>query len=254
MLAGKRVLVTRPWREAEVTAAELRAHGAEPIVAPTIEIGPPDDESAAIRATRELDRYDWVVFTSRAGVDAFFQNLSGAGELRKLTRLKFAAVGPKTAHCLESYGVRADLVSGRFTSDDAADELVACTQQGERILIYAAQDNRDALRSVLARVGRHPVAVAAYSTRLRCDPDFKQRVREANVLTFTSGSTVRGFVAAFGSNCEAVEAAKGKVVACIGPITAGEARALGLHVDLVPHEFTTRALVDALRGYFADRT
>jgi uroporphyrinogen III methyltransferase / synthase len=234
-------------------AEELRAHGASPIVAPTIAIGPPDDESAARRASRELDCYDWVLFTSRAGVDAFFRNLSQAADVRALAHLKFGAIGPKTAERLEHYGVRADLVSGRFTSDDAVAALLGRTQEGERVLIYAAQENRDILRSELANAARRPTAVAAYATRLVHDPDFEQRVREADVLTFTSGSTVRGFVAAYASRSAAAEAAKNKVVACIGPITADEARHAGLSVDVVPNEFTTRALIAALEEHFKSR-
>jgi uroporphyrinogen III methyltransferase / synthase len=253
VLAGKRVLITRPRREAEAMARELRARDAEPIVAPTISIGPPDDEIPARKAVQELDRYDWVVFTSRPGVDAFFRNLKDAGDLRALAHLKFGAVGPKTAERLQSYGVSADLVSGRFTSDDAAAELLARTNEGERVLIYAAQDNRDILRSELAKAARRPTAVAAYATQLVHDPEFEQRVREADVLTFTSGSTVRGFLAAFTSSSAAVEAANAKVVACIGPITADEANEAGLRVDVVPDEFTTQALIAALEEYFKNR-
>lgn len=253
MLAGKRVLITRPRSEAEAMARELRERGAEPIVAPTIAIEPPDDEAPATQAIREIDRYDWVVFTSRAGVDAFFRNLKDAGDLRFLSHLKFATVGPKTADRLWSYGMRAHLVSKRFTSDDAAAELLAQTREGERVLIYAAQDNRDILRSELANGARKTTAVAAYATRLVHDPDFTQRVRDADVVTFTSASTVRGFLAAFENAPAAITAANDKTVACIGPITADEARALGLRVDVVPDEFTTQALIEALEVYFQNR-
>jgi uroporphyrinogen III methyltransferase/synthase len=254
VLAGKRVLITRPAHEAEVMARELRARGAEPIVAPTIAVGPPDDETPARQSTRQLDRYDWVVFTSRMGVDAFFRNLESAGNPRAIAHLKFCAVGPKTAERLEHFGVRADLVSGRFTSDDAAAALVARTRDGERVLIYAAQDNRDVIRSELANAGRRPTAVAAYATRVVRDSDFEKRVLDADVLTFTSGSTVRGFVDAFAGSAAALDAAKGKVVACIGPITAAVASELGFNVDIVPDEFTTQALVETLEAYFARRS
>jgi len=35
-------------------------------------------------------------------------------------------------------------------------------------------------------------------------------------------------------------------VACIGPITAQTARELGLRVDIIAQEYTTRGLVDAI--------
>ncbi len=74
-LFGKRVLVTRPAEQAAEFAAALWEAGAEPVLAPTIAIGPPDDPAPAAAAVRELDRYAWVVFTSRNGVDACFAAL-----------------------------------------------------------------------------------------------------------------------------------------------------------------------------------
>ena len=51
-LFGKRVLVTRPAADAGAFAAKLWETGAEPLVAPAIAIGPPDDAAAAGAAVR----------------------------------------------------------------------------------------------------------------------------------------------------------------------------------------------------------
>ena len=40
------------------------------------------------------------------------------------------------------------------------------------------------------------------------------------------------------------------VVAAIGPITAETAAEHGLHVSVMPHEYTVPALADAIAGYF----
>jgi uroporphyrinogen-III synthase len=71
------------------------------------------------------------------------------------------------------------------------------------------------------------------------------------VLTFTSASTVRGFSALLGGDVAAIEAARGKLAACIGPVTAQAAREIGLDVDVVAQVYTTAGLVDALGAYFA---
>ncbi|HEY9086318.1 MAG TPA: uroporphyrinogen-III C-methyltransferase [Candidatus Tyrphobacter sp.] len=251
-LFGKRVLITRTAPEAERFANALLARGIEPILAPTIEIHPPEDPAPARRAIEELERYAWIVFTSRNGVEAFFDNLHAMdADARFIGHTRVAAIGPKTARCLEAFGVRADLVCGRFTSEDVARELLERTCEGERVLIYAAQEGRDVLRSVLEQAGRVPAPVAAYATRIAVDPEFAQKVARADVLTFTSGSTVRGFAALLGGNAAAIEAANGKLVACIGPITAGEARDAGLQVDVVAKEFTAEGLLSALEARIA---
>src|SRR5665213_3561736 len=78
-LFGKRVLVTRPAHQSDDVAMLLWEAGAEPILAPTIAIGPPDDLTAARDAATRVRDYAWVVFTSRNGVDAFFDRLGELG-------------------------------------------------------------------------------------------------------------------------------------------------------------------------------
>lgn len=249
-LFGKRVLVTRPLREGSQSVSAFLASGMEPIIAPTVEIAPPDDPAPALRALGEINGYVWVVFLSRNGVDAFFEGLRAQGrDARALGSTKVAAIGAKTAEQLGQYGVRADLVSGRATGEDVVRALLGCTREGDRVLIYAAQEGRDIVRAVLAESGRLPVAVAAYKTCVVSDPHFAEKVASADILTFTSGSTVRAFAQLLGGDAAACEAARGKVVACIGPITANEARAIGLHVDVVPESFSMEALIAALETY-----
>jgi len=74
------------------------------------------------------------------------------------------------------------------------------------------------------------------------------------VLTFASASSVAGFARALGGNRHAIEAARDKTVACIGPVTAQAATAIGLHVDAVAREYTGDGLVDALEEFFASPT
>ena len=61
------------------------------------------------------------------------------------------------------------------------------------------------------------------------------------VPKITSSSTVRHFVDALEDPLP-----DRITVACIGPITAQTARDLGLRVDIIAQEYTTRGLVDAI--------
>ncbi len=251
-LFGKRVLITRPQREASHFARLLLSAGMEPIVAPTIEIGPPDDVGPARRAVEEAAQYAWIVFLSCYGVDAFFDYLRERGkDVRALGPAKVAAIGAKTAQRLRDAGLTADIASGRSTSEDVARDLLARTAPGDRVLVYAAQEGRDVVRSVLEKNGRRPVAVAAYKTAFASDPEFASKVARADVLTFTSASTVRGFAGLLGGNAAAVRAACGKIVACIGPVTALEAAGIGLRVDATPQEFTAEGMLAALETCLA---
>jgi uroporphyrinogen III methyltransferase/synthase len=251
-LFGKRVLITRPAHQADDFARALYARGVEPILASTIAIVPPDDVTAAHRAIDDLASYRWVVFTSQNGVDAFFDRLAALdSDARYIGATRVAAIGVKTAERLHAFGVRADLVPAAFVSEEIARALMQASHSGDRILIYRAQEARDVLPQMLEDAGRTPHVVAAYKTVVDVDPEFAQKVARADVFTFTSASTVRGFVELLGGAQAAREAARGKLIACIGPVTAEAADECGLHVDVVADVFTTDGLLDALEAHLA---
>ncbi len=251
-LFGKRVLVTRAAEQAGEFVRALGGRGAEAILAPTIVIEPPDDQLAAHRSIDELSSYAWVVFTSANGVDAFFDRLASLdADARYVGGVKVAAIGDKTAERLARYGLRPDIVPAEFVSEEIARALIEAAHPGDRILVYRAQDARDILPQMLEDAGLEPTVVAAYRTAFVSDPEFRDKIERADVLTFTSASTVRGFVGQFEGEARAVEAACEKTIACIGPITAEAAREAGLQVDVVADTFTTQGLIIALEAHFS---
>jgi uroporphyrinogen III methyltransferase / synthase len=251
-LFGKRVLITRPAHQAQEFARALYARGVEPILASTIVIAPPDDPYPAHRAIDRIESYAWIVFTSQNGVDAFFDRLHALdADARLIGRSRIAAIGTKTAQRLRRNGVRADLVPGAFISEEVALALIESTNEGDEVLIYRAQEARDVLPQMLQDAGRRPTVVAAYKTLFDADPHFGEKVECADVLTFTSASTVRGFSELLGGRERAKAAGGGKIVACIGPITADAAQEAGLHVDVVADVYTTDGLLDALEAHLA---
>jgi uroporphyrinogen III methyltransferase/synthase len=251
-LFEKRVLVTRAAHQAEDFAAQLAARGALPVIAPAIEIGPPDDARDALGAIRELHVYAWVAFTSRNGVDAFFEGFaSPAAGAAALACVKVAAIGSKTAQRLSHFGIRADLVPEIFVGEEIARALVERTAPGDRVLIFRAQEARDVLPRMLQDAGRSARAVAAYKTAFAHDDGFAEKVASTDVLTFASASSVNGFVALLGGKDAARDAARGRTVACVGPIVARAAEEAGLPVDVIGRPHTTAGLIEALCAHFA---
>lgn len=243
-LFGKRVLVTRPAQQADDFSARLWELGAEPIVAPTIAIGPPDDPAPAAAAVERVREYAWVIFTSRNGVDAFFDRLSERGrDLRALGDTKVAAIGPKTAEALAAHGIRVDFMPSTFVNEAVADGMLERTRPGDRVLLFRAQEARDVVPDALRAADRTVDDCAAYKTHTVVDADLAEKATAADIWTFTSSSTVTGFIA---NVPDAVAASAGKTVACIGPITAATAREAGLRVDVVAESFTVDGLVRAL--------
>lgn len=82
----------------------------------------------------ELTQVDWLVFTSRNGVEAFFSNLFRSGlDVRALHQAKIAAIGPSTANALMQHGIHADLVPEEYNSDALGAELSKVVQQEEQV-------------------------------------------------------------------------------------------------------------------------
>ena len=243
-LFGKRVLVTRPAHQADDVATRLWEAGAEPIAAPTIAIGPPDDPAAARAAAARVREYDWVVFTSRNGVDAFFDALGELGrDARAFGDVRIAAIGPKTGAALAARGIRVDLIPPAFVNEAVAEELLARTAAGDRILVFRAQEAREVLPRTLREHGRRVDVVAAYKTSPLEDAELAAKAQRADIVTFTSSSTVAGFIH---NVPHAAELLAAKTVAAIGPVTAQTAREAGIRVDVVAAEFTVEGLLSAL--------
>lgn len=240
-LFGKRVVVTRTRSQASELAHLLRRKGAAPIEVPTIEIVDPDDDVLVTEAIDRLGDYDWVVFTSPNGASRFCDRLPDA---RALGGVRIAAIGPGTARVLAERNLAADLVPERYVAEGLL-EVFPAPEHAGRVLLARAAEARDILPEGLTEAGWHVDVVPVYRTvRAELTADARAAVAEADVVTFTSSSTVRHFVDLLG--VDSVPA----TIACIGPVTAETARDLGLHVDVEAETHTIPGLVHALEAHF----
>jgi uroporphyrinogen III methyltransferase/synthase len=147
--------------------------------------------------------------------------------------------------------LRSDLVPAEFVSEEIGRSLIEAARPGDRVLIFRAQEARDVLPQMLDEAGLSPVVVAAYATRTAEDPHFAEKVESADVVSFTSASTVRGSIELLGGGDAAIQTLRKRTIACIGPIAAEAAREAGLRVDVVSERFTAEGLVAALERHFA---
>jgi uroporphyrinogen III methyltransferase/synthase len=253
-LLGRRVVVTRPRAQAAALAERLETAGAEVVLFPTIVLVPPPDPAALDRAVAAAAGYDWIVFTSANGVRVFFERVGALGrDIRELKPARLAAIGPETAAELERRLVRPAVRAAEFRAEGLLAALAGESLAGRRVLLPRAAGARAVLPDTLRARGAVVDEVIAYQavTPPDADPASLRAALEAgaiDALTFTSSSTVERFVALVGR--EALVRDGRPVVACIGPVTADTARALGLAVDVVPAAYTTAALTAALVDHF----
>jgi uroporphyrinogen-III synthase len=255
LLEGRVVLVTRPREQAAELVEMLGARGAVPLLAPAIRL-----EAAPVRpldlAVRSLlgGEFEWVVFTSRIGVEALSERLRARGARAAQFHARVAAVGDGTAGALRDAGRAPDLVPATYTTEALA---TAMPRGSGRVLLVRADIAPEALESSIAAKGWDPVRVDAYRTRLSSRmPAAAARALEQgrlDAITLTSASTVDGLMRMAGpSLARARSRAAGRSplrrpkVVCIGPVTARAARQAGLNVDAVARPHTIEGLVRAL--------
>jgi uroporphyrinogen III methyltransferase/synthase len=250
-LSGKRIVVTRTRVQAGVLSEQLRALGADVIELPTIRIEPPTDLRAFAELAQDAHGYDWIVFTSVNGVNSFFDLFYKLyDDAREIGGARIAAIGPATAQRIKDFRMHVDLQPEEFVAESLAREF---KKQGGvenlRILIARAEKARDLLPTELTALGAIVDEGFAYRTvpETRDDSGARRRLLEegADLITFTSSSTVENFLA-LGLPWPAK-----MQVASIGPITSKTARDGGLEVAIEARRHDIPGLVEAIRKFFS---
>jgi uroporphyrinogen III methyltransferase / synthase len=248
-LFGRRVVVTRARKQAHELVVRLQAQGAATVEVPAIEIRDPADGGAALAAAAgRLGDYDWVVLTSPNGARRLLDAVRDRGlDARAFAGARLAAIGPGTAEALAGATLVVDLVPPRFVAESLLDAFPGPSAAGGgRVLLVRAAVARDVLPEGLRGKGWDVDVVEAYRTeQAPLAEEHAAAVSGADVVTFTSSSTVTNFVGAMGDRPIP------PAVVAIGPITAATAREHGLAVDAEAEIHTIDGLVDALVAWAA---
>ena len=251
-LQGRRIVITRATEQSASLVARLRELGAIPIECPAILIAPLRDPTPLDAAISHLETYDWVIFTSVNGVRTFTERMTALGkDALLLCQRKLGAIGPATRSSLEKLGCTVAFMPGAYVAEAIIEQIGDV--KGQRVLLPRADIARDTLTNGLRDLGAQVDEVPAYRTvpgETMGELVELLRQRQVDAITFTSSSTVRytrdGMLAAGLTEAEALDLMNHTHIVCIGPITAGTARALGLSVATVATEYTADGLVHTL--------
>lgn len=249
-LKGIRVLVGRARHQAGALSNELRKLGATVLEIPFIEIRKPRSFKPLDSALRNLENYDWLILTSANGVQAMWERLDRLKlDATKLSSgLRVAAIGPATKKAIEQRGTKVDVVPREYVAESVVRSL-RNRVKGKRILLVRAKVARDVIPNELRKAGARVDVVEAYETvvpqssRTRLRSALANLGRRPHIVTFTSSSTVKNFVALVGRRALGL---KDIHLASIGPVTSATLREFGLRADIKAKEFTIPGLVEAI--------
>lgn len=248
-LLGTRIGVTRPEHQADAVIDHLLSLGADPISMPMVQINPIEDWSKVDKAIDRLETYDWLVFTSVNGVDAFLGRLwDRGGDIRRLAGTRVAAIGPATADRISDYRLRTDLLP----SDYCAEGLVAAlgpTVKGANILWAGADRGRDVLIDGLLNAGATVNKIVTYHSS---DVDSLSSVAldvirrgEMDWIALSSPSIARALARLLPDEARPFLGSKTRL-ASISPITTAAAREAGLPISAEAITYTWPGLIEAI--------
>ncbi|GGB49026.1 uroporphyrinogen-III synthase [Fictibacillus barbaricus] len=242
-LEGKTILVTRPKEQAEPLITRIKERGGIPLSFPVVSIKGAKNVLKE-KILDDLSSFHWIIFTSKNGVDYFFQLINDLDV--SLQNHKFAAVGEKTADTLRRYGVTSILVPGRFDASDLAEVLKKQVLKDERILFPKGNLAPSYLKESLADIA-HVEELIVYETTSAVDLDWSLP-EKADCFFFLSPSAV-----SFMMKQDAIKhnsTIYKTPVFCIGPTTKASAEKSGfLHV-FMPNNFTAEDMVNCAISYF----
>lgn len=195
----------------------------------------------------ELRYYTWIVFTSAAGADVFFQEMERHRlDIRTLAGINLAAIGMGSAQVLNDMGIIPEYIRDRFDMDIISRDVNKYIQIGDKVLLYGACDKDEELTGLLRRFGVICDEVAAYDPAVEdaMGGGFRERVEagEYDAVTFTRVASVPSFVNLVGD----IDFSRVRAV-CLDKYVAAKAAGFGMRAEAAP-----KADIDAMVDHIVD--
>ncbi|MFN0078658.1 MAG: uroporphyrinogen-III C-methyltransferase [Prosthecobacter sp.] len=250
-LFGKKIVVTRTRQQASVLSKQLALLGADVIELPTIKIVEPQNPMLFGELVQDCHTYEWIIFTSPNGVDAFFTMFDKLyDDARSIGGVRIACVGPSTAERVKARHLAVDLMPEK---NFVAEGLVKAfkdhqNMENVNVLWVRAEETREVIANELTGMGAIVDEGLAYRTVAETEDNLEALARlkaeGADMITFTSASTVEHFL-----NLK-VALPEGIKIASIGPVTSTAIKERGLNVDVEAKDHSIPGLVAAVEKFW----
>jgi len=244
-LFGKKIVVTRPIISGDTLSVKLRNLGATVYDFPCIEIQEISDNENLKSEIAHISDYSWLVFTSKNGVNIFFDILRKENkDFRILGNVKIAAIGSQTAQALKNHGIICDFVPDIFDGEHLAKGIAERVGERDKVLLLRAMAGTEEVPKILEEKGIFYKDVPIYKSVLKGEK--AQHIEELinkmeiDFITFTSPSTVEGFV----NSMPKVDLSKVMGI-CIGNKTAQTTRHYGIK-HFISNEATIDSMIDKI--------
>ena len=253
-------MVTRAPEQSVEFITQLQSLGAAVLCLPTILITEVENPTELDRAIHELDKFDWLIFTSRNAVK-FLARRMAALQIPpdRVSQLmlspKVAVIGTATSSEALAVGFLSSYEAEESRGEVFGTELLDRVR-GKRVLLPRADRADQTLPKLLRDGGAEVVEVIAYRTVApeSFDVNIVEAIRAGavDVITFFSPSAYDNFVDEIG--LETLDCQSGKIaIATIGPVTSKAVKWDGLNVTIEAPNASAASLCGAIARYFESR-
>ncbi len=254
--SGKRIVVTQPADQALQQIELFKSLGAEVTHKPMIAIQPANDYAEFDKHLQKPDDFDWIIFTSANGVQAFDSRLKTLGiHADQFKTVRFGTIGAATTAALAEAGFDTDLEPEIAT---AAGFLHEFTQKihkisGMKFLFPMGNIARDTLPGGLNNKGAEITRITVYQTTSVAYPADEItglfRSGRIDMVTFMSSSAVDAIMR-FITGIDRTAVISKMTVASIGPVTTKTLRSYGIEPVVESPVQSVSGLVNAAIEYF----
>jgi uroporphyrinogen-III synthase len=236
---SRRVLLTRSEEDCAEWAERFARHGVQSAVLPCLHCERIATPAAKAALAAAVPSADWLVFTSRRGVEAY----AALDPPALAARCGIAVVGATTAEAAKAELGRVDLV-GNGTAAALAATLVDVgdLKRRPRVLLALAENAGTTLEQTLTAAGAACTRLDVYRTvpAPPAEPRHPLSALRVDNVVLASPSAVTGFV-------HQVEIDVPVNVYTIGPSTTAAARTAGLAVTAEAREPSLEGILEAMQ-------
>jgi uroporphyrinogen-III synthase len=248
MLKGKVIINTGHKGADDLIGRALANLGATVLSMPLIEINPARISPDIRLNITENRAYQWLVFTSKNGVNCFFKQLKTSFN-PPILPFKVAVFGKRTAMALKENGFKADIVNRGDSAGDLLNELIPKLRSADKVLLVLGNLAVNLLQERLAPVVEVE-RLDVYHTNFVSSVDKKILQRLADdqydLIIFTSPSGFRSFKH---HTARRIDIRKLRI-ACLGPTTQAEVTAGGIKPLVVAKPSGKHGLIKGIEDFF----
>lgn len=247
-LINKTVLVPREKSSAKAFSQMVKKYGGIPVEIPLLAFKPIADNLELQSVLKNIQAYEWIIFTSKVTVETFLSNWSS----HMAVFPKIAAIGKKTAEILEGKGWAVDFFPTEYVAEVFVTEFSSKIQTGTKVLIPKGSLARDYISSQLTNLGAQVDELIVYETYF--PPESKEALAEMlfesklDIIPFTSPSTVDHFMEVV-KQYNLSNRVTSCTFACIGPVAQKRAESFGLTIHAVPSVYTVDHMLREIAHY-----